>query len=198
MLDVFDRPDGNLVGSVASSGQTWATKAGPAPTMLVRGRTAVGVVNEESGAQVNSAFSAPQFAGDWWARCVFRFPVLAAGANAFGCWLGEETLGPYAGVVVQPTGGSGADLTGGNILAGDLGTHVDTCFPDADHEIVFAFEAAGGNVRLIFDDVVVASASGYVLDPGTVLVFQVAELLDVTAVVVPMLEVELATGVYPG
>lgn len=196
MLDNFLGPDGNLVGRQAGSGQTWLTTFDSYPSLLVRSHRVIGAVGDELGAQIDSAFSAPQFAADWWCRLLLSLPVGFQGSSAVGCWFGSDSSGVYCGVVVQPNDSSHVQIAGGNLGPLDFAATAVPWVLGSTHEVVFQWFESGGRVSLIVDDAVVLTASGYTLDPATVLDFVLAELTDAGGLPSPILSVELATGVY--
>ncbi len=197
MIDDFARPDQNLIGSTASSGQTYVVTLDAYPTMLIRSDELTGVTNSQTGGQVDTLFSGPQFAADWW--CLFRAKGLqAVGAgSAFGVWFGSDGLAVYAGVIAQGAGGSSLLVHGGNLGPADFGTNVTLDDPADEHEFLFQWISAGGHVKLYVDDVLVQAASGYVLDLSTAKDFVVSQLLDGVTDPVPMTLIEVGTGVYP-
>lgn len=199
VFDDFPEADRDVVGSVAVIGGTWAANPTPLPSNHIVGHKVVGDLNSENLAAILSAISAPQFAGDWWCRLVLLNPPAAVGANTFGCWLGDDQTGAYAGIAcLYPSGGVGQfSFVGGNLGVGDLNAGPLAMDPSVPHEVAFAFTAAdGGTGSIIVDDVVLASANPYVLDPSTPLDFAFGGIQDAGGPLVEISEVELGLGPY--
>jgi hypothetical protein len=140
--------------------------------------------------------SAPDVAGDWWLRFKFTTPAYSAGFNAFGAWLGDESAGPYVGLIIEMQASPGAVFLGGNVNDGDFTGAFVVGPAGGVHEAVFQYKSAGDVVSFAFDDTVVALAAGYTLDPLTLLNFVFGTSQSGGTSSAAFREVELGLGVY--
>lgn len=190
-----------MIGSVATSGQTWLVSTPGYPSSLIRSHQDVGVVSTATSAQLNAIMSLAAFQGDWWVRMRVTPGAQPPVNNIWGAWLGDDIMGPFFGLLCIYGTGTAAgqvQVSVGNLSVLDQSVNV-TCVPeDVEHEFAMAFTALGGVLQAFVDDVEVLTAAGYVPDPTTSRDLQLYNETGVGQHLFPITRFELGLGSYPG
>lgn len=201
MFDDFPGPNGDIVGTQAVTGGTWATNPGGGYTSLLNTDHAVAAhINQTSAAIIANALTTPQLAAPWWLRFVFKPGIAPAMDAGFGAWMGDDSANIFFGVLVlygTNHGVNSAEFLAGNVQTAEIDATASVADVTAEHEVVFQWDGAG-NVTLLLDDVEIGTAAGVTIDPATTLNYEIYNNATIGAPPIPISLVELGRGTYPG
>jgi len=185
--------DGNLVGQLANSGQSWAVYPPAFTSVVVDDREVVAVDSDDSYARLVNAVSAPNMLATWWLRFKVLLGPVPVDQSVSACWV-STAAGDFYGIEVDDEPGS-FTVEAGNAPAFEVITTPTRPAGDVETEFVLQFTTGSHVIDLYMDDVLLGSAAATPAPPGA-RDFSIELNLGAVAQSPRIRECEFGLGVY--
>lgn len=202
VFDNFPGANGNVVGTTAVIGGVWQPTSAPYSTPVITSHLAVGALNDGSGAQISAGLALVLLQGPWWLRFQVLLGTKSITSKNAGAWVGDDNVGPYFGAncayQAQQSVGE-VQIAFGQINASPSMVNVFSVDTTLIHEVVCQFDGnQKGTLRIFWDDLLVATATGVAPDPTMAPVFIFSPECGASSTAAAFAEVELGVGYYYG